>query len=73
MNVSYPVCRGNDKVCFANVLEWFLWLPWEQNENLLVNIASKDGSTPLFTVEPVLCVRSEIGLCGPSGYCISLE
>ena len=73
MNVSSPDCRGNDRSCFVNVLEWFLWLPREPNENLLVNIASKDGSTPLFTVEPFLCLISEIGLCGPSGYCISLE
>jgi len=73
VNVSTPGCHGKDRACFVNVLEWFLWLPWEPNENLLVNIATKDGSTRLFTVEPVLCLTSEIGLCGPSGYCISLE
>lgn len=73
VNVSCPGCRGNDRACFVNVLEWFLWLSLEPNENLLVNIASTGGSVPFFTVERVLCMTSEIGLCGSSGYCISLE
>jgi len=73
VSVSCHGCCGNDKACFVNVLEWFVWLSWEPNENLLVNITSKDSSTPLFTVEPVLCLTSEIVLCGSSGYCISLE
>jgi len=73
VNVSCHGCHGNDRACFVNVLEWFLWLSWEPNESLLGNITSTESSTPMFTVEPVLCMTSEIGLCGSSGYCILLE